>query len=78
MGVIFPISQSLGTSPDCYNFSDMMDSCLEPSSAGSLRVCRCTSSGRMNLCTSSLYVHPGLHYPRFKIWHLSLFIVLKV
>ncbi|GAB0209091.1 hypothetical protein GRJ2_003374800 [Grus japonensis] len=52
MGVMFPLFQSAGTSPDCQDFSNMMESGLATSSAISLKTRRCISSGPMNLCTT--------------------------
>ena len=51
MGVMFPLFQSVGTSLDCNDFSNMMDSGLATSSASWLGTRGCTSSGRMDLCT---------------------------
>ena len=50
---MFPLFQTLGASPDCHNFSNMMDSGLATSSAGSLRTRRCTS-GIGKLCCQKL------------------------
>lgn len=50
MGVMFPCFQSLGTSPDCLNFSNMMDIVLATTSADCLRIIGCISSGSMDLC----------------------------
>ena len=46
---MFPFFQSTGTSLECHDFSDMMDSGLATSST--LRTHGCTSSGPMDLCT---------------------------
>ena len=43
--------QSLGTSPDCHNLSNMVESGLATLSASSLRTRGCISSGPMDLCT---------------------------
>lgn len=48
-GVIFPLFQSVGTSSDCYSFSSVMDTGLATSSASSLRIHGCISSGPMGL-----------------------------
>ena len=48
-GYISPF-QSAGTSPDCHDFSNTMDSGLATSSASSLRICRCIPLGPMDLC----------------------------
>ncbi|XP_053932032.1 ras-related protein Rab-33A isoform X2 [Cuculus canorus] len=42
--------KSVGTSPDCHDFSKMMDSGLATSSTSSLRTCGCISSGPVALC----------------------------
>jgi len=52
MGVLIHLFQSVGTSLDCYNFSNMMDSGLATSTS-SLRTHGYTSSDTMDSCTSS-------------------------
>jgi len=49
MGTIFPFFQSPGTSPDCHDFSDTMESSLAIASANSLRTLGCLSSGPIDL-----------------------------
>ena len=51
MGVIFPLFQSVGTSPDCHDLWNMMDSGLATSSTSSLRIHGWISSGPIDLCT---------------------------
>jgi len=51
MGVMLPLLQSVGSSPDHHELSNMMESGLATSSASSLRTHGCISSGPMDLCT---------------------------
>ena len=48
---MFPFFQSLGTSPDCHDFSNIMESGLATTSASSLRTLGCIASGPMDFCT---------------------------
>ena len=51
---MFPFFQSLETSPDSHNFSNMMESNLETTSASSFRLMGCMSSGHIDFCTFSI------------------------
>lgn len=51
LGIMFPLFQSLQTSPHSYSFSHMMDSGLAASSASLLRIIRCVLLGPMILFT---------------------------
>ena len=48
---MFPFFQSLGTSSDCHDFSNIMESGLATTSPSSLRTLGCISSGPMDFCT---------------------------
>ena len=50
MGAIFPFFQSPGSSPDCHDFSHIMESGLPTTSANSLRMLGCIFSGPVDLC----------------------------
>lgn len=52
MRAMFSLSQSLATSPDYYNFLNIMDCDLTTSSTSSIRTHGCILSGPMDLCTS--------------------------
>jgi len=47
---MFCFFQSLGVSPDCDYFSNMMDNGLLTTLAKSLRTLECISSGPLDLC----------------------------
>ena len=47
MGPLLPFFASLGTSPNCYDFSNMIESGSATTSTDSFRTLRCISSGPM-------------------------------
>ena len=55
MGVMFPLFQLMGTSPDCHDPSNMMDGGLATSCDSSLRTCGWISLGPVNLCTFGFF-----------------------
>ncbi|KAK4811014.1 hypothetical protein QYF61_015718 [Mycteria americana] len=74
--------QSVGTSPDCHNFSNMMDSGLATSSTSSLRTRGCISSGPMDLCTFRALSHctlpsRSLKKPKFALLYVFMNIHLS-
>ena len=50
MAAVLPFFQSPGTSPECRDFSNIMEGGLETTSATSLRTLGCISSGPMDWC----------------------------
>lgn len=71
MEIIFLLFQSMGTSLDCHDLPNMMDSSLATSSTSSLRIQGWISSDTVDLCTCSCFLdglEPDVH---FQLTHLS-------
>lgn len=75
MSVVFPLSNLLGTSPDCCNLSNVMNNVLATSSASSFRDLGCVLLDLVELCTSMFlrwswtWSPPVVGYAQF-LWSL--------